>query len=195
MCFLNRIKRVNSLTPKALEYINKYQQILKTVIKEAKKREFEKCVSLAKNKTKTLWQIISKEMGNSRQKAENIELRYDTEIITNPQQISEKFNSFFIESVPSLRMSNNLTRPLKPPSQNTNYFHASMFISPVTECEVENIIKSLKNSYSAGFDEIPEVIVKTSVHYIKKPLTHIFNLSLQKGLFPDSLKVAKIRPV
>jgi hypothetical protein len=60
---------------------------------------------------------------------------------------------------------------------------------------VENIMKSLKNSYSAGFDEIPEVIVKTSVHYIKKPLTHIFDLSLQKGLFPDSLKVAKTRPV
>jgi hypothetical protein len=27
VCFLNRIKRVNSLTPKALEYINNYQQI------------------------------------------------------------------------------------------------------------------------------------------------------------------------
>jgi hypothetical protein len=70
-----------------------------------------------------------------------------------------------------------------------------MFISPVTEREVENIIKSLKNSYSASFDEIPEVVVKTSVHYIKKPLTHIFNLSLQKGLFPDSLKVEKIWPI
>jgi hypothetical protein len=70
-----------------------------------------------------------------------------------------------------------------------------MFISPVTEWEVENIIKSLKNSYSAGFDEILEAIVKTSIHYVKKPLTHIFNLSLQKGLFPDSLKVTKIRPV
>jgi hypothetical protein len=44
-CFLNRIKRVNSLTPKALEYINNYQQTLKTVIKEAKKREFEQCIS------------------------------------------------------------------------------------------------------------------------------------------------------
>jgi protease II len=134
MCFLNRIKRVNSLTPTAPEYINNYQQILKTLIKEAKKREFEKCVSFAKNKTKTFWQIINKEMRNSRQKVGNTELRNNTEIITNPQQISEKFNSFFIESVQSLRMSNNLTWSLKPPSQNTNYFHASMFISPVTEC-------------------------------------------------------------
>jgi hypothetical protein len=93
-------------------------------------------------------------MGNSRQKVENIQLRNNTEIITNQQQISEKFESFFVETVQSLRMSNNLSHPLKPPSQNTNYFHASMFTSPVTDCEVENIIKSLKNSYSASFDEI-----------------------------------------
>jgi hypothetical protein len=32
MCFLNRIKRVKSLTPKALEYINNYQQILKKLL-------------------------------------------------------------------------------------------------------------------------------------------------------------------
>jgi hypothetical protein len=64
MCFLNRIKRVNSLTPKVPEYINNYQRTLKTVMKEAKKSEFENCVSLAKNKTKTSRQIINKEMGN-----------------------------------------------------------------------------------------------------------------------------------
>jgi hypothetical protein len=33
-------------------------------------------------------------MGNSRQNAENIELIYNTEVISNPQEISEKFNSF-----------------------------------------------------------------------------------------------------
>jgi hypothetical protein len=70
-----------------------------------------------------------------------------------------------------------------------------MFISPVTECEVEGIIKDLKNPYSAGFDEIPEIVVKKGVQYIIKPLTHIFNLSLQKGIFPEGLKIAKIRPI
>jgi hypothetical protein len=90
---------------------------LRTVIRQAKKREFQKCVSLAKNKTKTLWQIINKEMENSRQKVENTELRNNTEIITNPQQISEELNSFFLETILSLKMSNNLTCSLKPLSQ------------------------------------------------------------------------------
>ena len=47
-------------------------------------------------------------MGKSRQKVQNIELRNNTEIITNPQQISQKFNSFFTEKIVSLKMSNNL---------------------------------------------------------------------------------------
>ena len=118
-------------------------------------------------------------MRNSRKKVENIELGNNTEIIINPQQISEEFNSFFIETTQSLKTDNSLTRSLKPSPQNIIYFHAAICISPSTECEVENIIKILKNSYLAGFDEIPEVVVKTSVCYIKKPFTRLFNLSLQ----------------
>jgi hypothetical protein len=94
-------------------------------------------------------------MGNSRQKVENTELRNNTEIIKKPTTNFREVQPIFIETVQSLRMSNNLTRSLKPPSQNTNYFHTSMFICPVTEGEVQNIINSLKNSYSAGSDEIP----------------------------------------
>jgi hypothetical protein len=63
-----------------------------------------------------------------------------------------------------------------------------MFISPVTENEVENVINKLKGKLSAGFDEIPEVLVKPCSHYIVKPLTHIFNLSFKFGIFPDLMK-------
>jgi len=41
-----------------------------------------------------------------------------------------------------------------------------MFASPVTGNEVENVINKLKGKSSAGFDEIPEVLVKRSSHYI-----------------------------
>jgi hypothetical protein len=70
----------------------------------------------------------------------------------------------------------------------------TLFISPVTESKVEGIIKNLKNPYSAGFDEIPEIVLKKGVQHIIKPLTHIFNLSLQTGIFPG-LKIAKLRPI
>jgi len=70
-----------------------------------------------------------------------------------------------------------------------------MFASPVTGNEVENVINKLKGKSSAGFDEIPEVLVKRCSHYISKPLTHVFNLSFRFGIFPDLMKKAKISPL
>jgi hypothetical protein len=70
-----------------------------------------------------------------------------------------------------------------------------MFASPVTENEVESVINSLKGNSSAGFDEVPEFLVKRSLHYIKKPLAHVCNISVKSGIFPNMIKVAKIRPL
>ena len=64
-----------------------------------------------------------------------------------------------------------------------------------TDCtEISNIIKLLKVS-SPGWDDISSKVVKsTSVLYLE-PLVHIFNLSLQQGVFPSQLKIAKVIPL
>ena len=43
-----------------------------------------------------------------------------------------------------------------------------MFAPPVTENEIEKVINKLKGKSSAGFDEIPEFLVKRCTHHIKK---------------------------
>jgi len=62
------------------------------------------------------------------------------------------------------------------------------------KCEIEKIVKSLKNA-SAGYDDIHAKIVKSTFHLYIDPLVHIFNLSLENGVFPDELKIAKIIPL
>ena len=53
----------------------------------------------------------------------------------------------------------------------------------------------LKGKSSAGFDEIPEFLVKCCIKFIKVPLSHVFNISLKFRIFPELMKIAKIRPV
>jgi hypothetical protein len=48
---------------------------------------------------------------------------------------------------------------------------------------------------SAGYDEIPDMILKQCIHTVKKPLTFIINLSLSSGIFPNQMKIAKVRPI
>ena len=67
---------------------------------------------------------------------------------------------------------------------------------PITEHEVECIIKNkLKGKFSAGYDKIPEYVVKQCAEFIQRPFTHIYNMSLNYGTFPEICKVARVKPL
>jgi len=71
----------------------------------------------------------------------------------------------------------------------------TIFLIPITENEVEKVAKSLKDKSSAGIDEIPDSVVKKCITQLKKPLTNIYNASLESGIFPDQPKIANVVPV
>lgn len=70
----------------------------------------------------------------------------------------------------------------------------SIYLQKIEKSEIEKIIKSLKNA-SAGFDDILAKIVKSTYHLFIDPLTHVLNLSVENGFFPDEMKLAKIIPL
>ena len=70
----------------------------------------------------------------------------------------------------------------------------SIPIPIIGESEVIAAIKSLKNS-SAGYDEVPERILKQNINIFIKPLTHLINSSIKEGIFPEKLKIAKVVPI
>jgi len=190
---LNGLKRSKQISSEFRFYISDYQFIYKHLVKEAKKRYNEKFILSSKNKTKGIWQVINREAGNFPHNNYNMQLQNSTEIITDPQLISEKFNSYFIDTVNDL-LNKDGHNPMWAFQYDIGTCSSSMFAAPITEIEIENIISKLKGKYSAGFDEIPEVLVKHCSQYIIKPLTVVFNLSFKHGIFPDMMKIAKIIP-
>ena len=69
------------------------------------------------------------------------------------------------------------------------------FTSVLSEEIRSNVIYILKGSLSAGFNVIPELIVKHCVQFITIPLVHIFHFSFPTGYFPEILKIAEIKPM
>ena len=67
--------------------------------------------------------------------------------------------------------------------------------SALTINELKDAFFSLQINKSPGYDEINFNVVRNCFGLLLKPLMFIFNLSLQKGSFPDELKVAKVTPV
>ena len=69
-----------------------------------------------------------------------------------------------------------------------------MFAINTDTIEIQNITNHLKTSSSKGVDGVSPKIVKEVIEAIAKPLATVFNISLEYGLFPDKLKIAKIIP-
>jgi len=70
----------------------------------------------------------------------------------------------------------------------------TIFINPVSENEIEKVVKNLKGKCSSGFDGVTDFIVKKCVQFIKKPLADICNTSFASGIFPEMLKITKVKP-
>ena len=69
-----------------------------------------------------------------------------------------------------------------------------MFASTVTESEVITYLK-INKSNASGFDGVSPAVIKLCIHSISKPLCHCINIAFKTGVFPTSLKVAKLVPV
>jgi hypothetical protein len=68
-------------------------------------------------------------------------------------------------------------------------------MQPTSPQEVLNIIYSLKNSNSTGYDGICTKVIKTVAHILASPISYIINLCIEQGIFPEKLKVAIVRPL
>lgn len=117
------------------------------------------------------------------------------ELLSNAKEVANEFNHFF-RNEPQ-RIVSNITSNTPPTLYgNLNTNPHSMFLDPFTEEELLVLLKNkLKNKYSAGPDDVPDVILKKCLPVLTKPLTHLINTSFCEGTFPSALKICKVNPV
>ena len=70
-----------------------------------------------------------------------------------------------------------------------------MLLQKITEMELNNTIKNLKNNNSTGPDEYSTKFIKLSSPILVPALVKIFNLAISTGVYPNSLKIAKVIPI
>ena len=61
--------------------------------------------------------------------------------------------------------------------------------------ELKEAFFLLKTNESPGYDDINLNVVKKCFGEINEPLKHLFNLSLQNGIFSEKMKIAKVIPL
>ena len=65
----------------------------------------------------------------------------------------------------------------------------------LTDDEIKEALRSLKPDKSPGYDNISSSVVNEISDMFFTPLKYIFIPSLQQGIFPENLKIARVSPI
>lgn len=176
-----------------------YKNKLTTIMRQAKKDYFGSLLEKNKTDIKGTWNILNKLIGKSTSGQDSTPHHFvneDNKKIENLNEVVNEFNSFFVNVGPKLA-ENIEKHNLGPQNGGTRGSRVlqSMFIGDVSENKILSIVNALKNKTSTDTDGLDMIIVKKTIDCIVKPLSYIFNLSFQTGIFPNRMKVAKVVPL
>ena len=164
-------------------------------IKQKSKKNYHNILNTYKSDMKRTWATMKEIIGSKRSSGASFPKRLvvNNFEIFDQMTIAENFNNFFSEIGPKLAS--------KIPDSIISFEHflqgdyQILEEKPVTDDELNEAIKTLKSKKSSGYDEISSDVIKHISPLIFDPLKYIFNLSLEKGIFPDQLKIAKVTPL
>ena len=172
-----------------------YKNKLTHIIRQSKKMHFKNKFELYKKDCRKTWNTIN-EVLKSKNKKHMVNDKFTTSegtSITDKNEIVEQFNKYFTNIGSSL--NSKLPKTGEDPIQHIKHNTASFFCAPTDPTEIINIVKSGNSSKSSGVDNIDPYVVQKIIPQIANQLAHIFNKSLQTGIVPDKLKIAKVIPL
>lgn len=177
---------------KYIRYRNKLKSILHKAEKDFYRAKFKQFQG---NLTQT-WKLLGTILNKNKQSNIVTEFVKNGCTITDPQEIVEYFNDFFVnigeklaKSIPAA--SSKFSSYLPGTESYKNSF--ALFLTDAAE--VTGIVDGFNDKSSYGVDHIPINILKKCISQVAEPLSALINSSFHSGRVPDSLKIAKVCPI
>ena len=195
-------KRLHSMNPDTDEYssakinLQTFSRILNRLIRQAKLNHYNNLFTKYKNDCKKTWETLNTIMNISKNACQ-----FPSFFVINNQEISCKeaiarnFNEYFANIGPALASKietsngHDFKKYLLNPAQHQFAFKA------ITETDIVNLIKEFRPKSSTDSEGLSMKTLKLVSFKLAYPLMIIVNQSLNSGIFPQSLKLAKIKPL
>ena len=176
-------------------FLNKYKLYRNkiAIINKISRDCFYNDILTKSDNTKKMWDNINLLINKKRPSSHIEKLQVDNKRYEQPLTISNCLNDFFC-NVPST-LAAQLPKSDKSATSYLSQKRKQFRFAQVSEIEVFLLLESLDTNKSFGIDKIHPLLLKTAALQIYRPLTFIFNLSINKGIFPDSMKLAKVVPI
>ena len=160
-----------------------------------KKIYYSRKLDSCKQNMKKTWDTIKEVIGKTKTFKNDIPKRMVIDGIETFDQnkIANGFNKYFTEIGPKLASS--IPASFKVFKQFMNVSKTVLQEYALQDQELEEAFNSSKSNKSPGFYYISSSVVTYCANGIFNPLKHIFNLSLQTGIFPNGMKIARVSPI
>jgi len=172
---------------------NSYKNVLTKLIRRSKSRYYFNKFNACRNNPKATWQTINNIMSRNRSQSTVREIRDGCRVLGEPVDIANNFNSYFSDIATSLD-SNIPFVNASPMDYLGDMQPQSFFFRPVTEYEVKCTLDRLPNK-STSLKCVPVYIFKYFSVILSSIISDLFNSSVSSGIFPSSLKIARITPL
>ena len=182
-----------------VSYWSDYKKLRNKVTSELRARiqeYYHNLIDETQNNPKAMWKTINKVLHNNSNNTVTQSILFEGIELKSSSQISEAFNKHFTTVGPKLAgkiESRPFDDPLKYLAKKAS--GAKFELQTVSVGYLERAIKALNNSKAAGADRIPVKILKDAINVVSKPLTLIYNASLEWGIFPQIWKLARVTPI
>jgi len=182
-------------TPENIKKYQIYRSTYNKTCRKSKQMYFEKKIYNSKGNSKKIWDTLGEAMNNKKSGTSSVDsLLINDEICSDEILIANAFNDFFSQI--GSKVSDSV------PPTNSNYWDFlpprcsnTFFIDPVVPSDIASTISQLEKKSSKDINGISINFLCTISFQICVPLAHIFNLSVQNGIFPDNMKTSRTIPV
>ena len=171
--------------------------VLQKVKRYAKRSYYiDKCVEFRSN-TKKLWKTMNEIIGKTSNKETVINsLRSENMTLTEGKEIVNELGNHFS------KIGKKYADKVVTPDKNINLYlelihrnNHSVYMTPTCQTEIVKLIEKLPNKRSSRYDNINNIMLKQLKEVIVKPLTMLFNNSIERGIFQNNMKTAEVVPL
>ena len=181
------------------------------LLRQTKEKYFNNINVKKVSDNKTFWKSVKPFFSNKGLNSNNILLVEGNEIVNDDGKIATIMNRYFTNITKHMNLKANKISHREELVNILNTFknhksvqriklanfhsYSTLNFSKVTESEVRKEILNFSTKKATKNGDIPAKILKKSVDIYIKEITFTINDCLEKGIFPDDLKLADVSPI
>ena len=178
-----------------MAWYNKYKLYRNKIISINKNYRalYKNMVLTNSNNTKKCGIMLTISLTKKRPNSHIERISVNNKLYHQPSSVANALNNHFCY------VTSDLASALPKPNRHyrsylTRYIN-KFSLSKVSEVEVFLLLENLDKKNLLEYYKVDPVLLSSGAFEVFKALTHIINLSLIQGKFPDSLKIAKVVPI